>query len=184
VRYSEVGTVSVRGHLEALQLLGPLDPNEGALTALFQANIDDSMLAEIAAADYGDETDYYYSKLQPLLKTGVVEPDVVRAREVLELIRWSEPEDPKWSPGGQGPRGHWMRLFACTALVRLAPSYRDLFEGECNTVAQLVSSAVELGRPVERAAASLLTWRFLTYPGADPDPVPRARVCLGRGGLS
>jgi len=157
------------GHLDALQLLGPLEPNEEALTHLFRGNIDESMLCEIAAADYGDEADYYYSKLQPILKTGVLEPDALRAKEVLELIRWSEPEDPKWSPGGQGARGHWMRLFACTALVRLAPIYCDWFDGECNTVAQLVSSAIELGRPVELSATSLLAWRFLTYPGDDPD---------------
>jgi hypothetical protein len=35
------------------QLLAPLDPYENALTPLFQANIDDAMLREIAGADYG-----------------------------------------------------------------------------------------------------------------------------------
>ena len=159
----------MRGHLDASQLLWPLEPDETALTPLFQANIDKSMLREIAAADYGDKADYYYTKLQPVLMTGVVAPDVLEAKEVLELIRWSQPEDPKWSPGGQGIRGHWMRIFACSALVRLAPSHRKRFDGECETLAQLVSSAIELGCPVPRAAASLLSWRFLTDPGADPD---------------
>jgi hypothetical protein len=63
-----------------------------------------------------------------------------------------------------------MRLFACTVLVRLAPLGRNLFDGECVTFAQLISSAIALGPPVARAAASMLARRFLSYPGADPDP--------------
>jgi hypothetical protein len=161
----------MREHLKPVQqqLLAPLNPNESALTPLFQAHIDESMLREISAADYGWKADECYELLQPVLKTGAIVPDDFNVREVLELIRWSEPEDLEWSPGGHGPRGHWMRLFACAALVRLAPSNRDFFDGECSTVAQLVSSAIELGRPVARAAESLLAWRFLAYPGADPD---------------
>src|SRR5215813_1528410 len=127
------------------------------------------MLREIAEADYGWKADECFALLLQIWKTGAVASDDFNLREVLELIRWSEPEDPNWSPGGQGARGHWMRLFACTALVRLAPSNRDFFDGECSTVAQLVSSAIELGRPVARATASLLAWRFLAYPGADDD---------------
>jgi hypothetical protein len=75
-------------------------------------------------------------------------------------IRWSQPDDPQWSPGGHGPRGQWMRLFACTALVRLAPKCPEPFEGECETLARLISSAIELGQPVARAAAGLLALRF------------------------
>ena len=63
---------------------------------------------------------------------------MIPMREVLELIRWSEPDDPDWSPGGQGPRGHWMRLFACTVRVRLAPKYPASFGSECDTLAQLI----------------------------------------------
>src|SRR5262249_8338100 len=106
---------------------------------------------------------------QPMLKFGSVTADDFDLREVLELIRWSEPEDPAWSPGGHGLRGHWMRLFACTALVRFAPARPDEFDGECSTVAQLTSSAIKLGRPVASATASLLAWRFLAYPGRDDD---------------
>jgi len=128
------------------------------------------MLCEIAEADYGWKADECYTLLQPILKTGLVASADFNLREVLELIRWSEPDDPDWSPGGQGPRGHWMRLFACTALVRLAPKYPDSFYSECDTLAQLISSAIELGRPVARAAAGMLAWRFLSYPGNAEDP--------------
>src|SRR5690349_7708020 len=98
----------------------------------------------------------------------------LKAKEVLELVRWSEPQDAKWSPGGHGVRGHWMRLFACTALVRLAPSHPDWFDGECNTVAQLLSSAIELGRPIARATASLLAWAFLARVRTRRTPRPSA----------
>jgi hypothetical protein len=152
------------------QLLAPFDPDENALTPLFQAKIDDVMLREIAAADYGWMADECYTLLRSILETGLVASDNFNLREVLELIRWSEPGDPEWSPGGHGPRGHWMRLFASTALLRLAPKYRELFGSECDTLAQLISSAVELGQPVARAAAGLLAWRFLSYPGDEENP--------------
>jgi hypothetical protein len=152
------------------QLLAPCDPNESALTPLFQANIDDAMLREIAEADYAWKADECYALLQPILKAGLAASDDFNLREVLELIRLSEPDDPEWSPGRYGPRGHWMRLFACTVLVRLAPKNRELFVGECDMLAQLVSSAIELGPPVARAAAGLLAWRFLAYPGQTQDP--------------
>jgi hypothetical protein len=151
------------------QLLAPLHPNESALTPLFQANIDEGMLREIAAADYGWKADECYALLLPVLKTGLVASGDSGLQEVLELIRWPEPDDPAWSPGGQGPRGHWMRLFACAALVRFALKYKASHGSECGTVAQLISSAIELGRPVARAAGGLLAWRFLAYPGHDDE---------------
>ena len=151
------------------QLLALLHPNESALTPMFQAKIDETMLREIAEADYGWKADECYSLLQAILKTGLVASDDFNLREVLELIRWSEPADPHWSPGGQGKRGHWMRLFACTALMRLAPRYQASFDNENDTLAQLISSAIELGRPVAWAAAGILAWRFLTYPGNTED---------------
>ena len=151
------------------QLLEPLHPNESALTPLFQAKIDEAMLREIAEADYGWKADECYALLQPILKTGLVTSDDFNLQEVLELIRWSEPDDPESDPGGHGPRGHWMRLFACTAMVRLAPKYKASFSSECDTLAQLISSAIELGRPVARAAGSMLAWRFLAHPGDAED---------------
>jgi hypothetical protein len=151
------------------QLLAPLHPDENALTPLLQANVDEGMLREIAEADYGWEADRCYALLQPMLVSGSVPYDW-NLREVLELIRWSEPGDPSSSPGGYGTRGHWMRLFACTALVRLAARHPEWFGGESETLAQLISSAIELGHPVARAAACTLAWRFLECPGTHEDP--------------
>ena len=101
------------------QLLEPLHPNERALTPLFQANVDEDMLREIAEADYGESADECYALLQTILKSGLVESDDFMLHEVLELIRFSEPETSNWSPGGQGliqwPRGcspalHWCNV--------------------------------------------------------------------------
>src|SRR5579872_2819902 len=153
------------------QLLAPLDPDESALTPLFQTEIDEGMLREIAAADYGWKADECYALLQPILKTGLAACDDPNVSEVLELIRWSEPGDPAWSPGGQGARGHWMRLFACILLVRLAPKYRASCSSESDTLAQLISSAIQLGRSVAQAAARVLAWRFLAWPGGAEDPL-------------
>jgi hypothetical protein len=118
------------------------------------------MLREIAAADYGWKADECYILLQPMLKAGLVATHDYNLREVLELIRWSESEE---------PRGHWMRLFGCTALVRFAATHGDLFASECDTLAQLTASAIELGQPVAQCAASVLARRFLAYPGEYPD---------------
>ena len=71
--------------------------------------------------------------------------------------------------GGHGPRGQWMRLFACAGLLQLGAQQAGWFEGECETVAQMISSAIELGESVARGAASVLAWRFLTYPGYSSD---------------
>lgn len=154
----------------AVQLLEPLHPSQSALTPLLEANLDQGMLREIAEADYGFEAGHCLQLLDPILHGGAVALEEFCVREVLELIRFSEPEIDNWSPGGKGKRGHWMRLFACAALVRAAPLDPETFSSESDTLAPLVASAIHLGEPAARAAASLLAWRFLAYPGSDQDP--------------
>lgn len=151
----------------AAQLLVPLQPDQNALTPLFSSNIDPSMRREIAEADYGHMADRYDVCLEQILTTGRVDCCDPPMREVLELIRWSEPDEPGWHPGGTGVRGHWMRLFACSVLVWMGCEERVSFGGETDTLAQLVSSSIELGPVPARAAAGFLAWRFLTYPGED-----------------
>jgi hypothetical protein len=143
------------------QLLAPLHPNETALMPLFQQNIDRGMLREIANADYGCKAEECFPLLQTILKTGVAASDDWNLSEVLNLTRWD---------GGPGPRGDWKQLFACTALVQLAPRYREFFDPECETLARLVANSINLGEPVARAAVAVLAWRFLTYPGAEEVP--------------
>ncbi len=151
------------------ELLAPLRPDECALVPLFQAHFDEGMLREIAEADYGWKADECFAILQPMLREGLRAPADSNLQEVLELIRWSEPADPAHRPGGQLTRGHWMRLFACTALVRAAQNSPHSSPSECDTLAHLAASAIELGPAVARAAASVLAWRFVTYSGSESD---------------
>jgi len=151
------------------QLLAPLHPDEHALAALFRAHVDETMLREIAAADYGWMADECNALLLPMWRDGAAAAVDGNLREVLELIRWSEPEDPAWAPGGHGERGHWMRLFACAGLLRMAPWQREFFDGESSTLAQFLVSARVLGPAAARASAGVLAWRWREYPGSTED---------------
>src|SRR4051794_15308746 len=95
--------------------------------------IDEAMLAEIAAADYGHRADEYLATLRHL-RDGRRIPDRLDAVpiEVLELIRVSEPDDPAWTPGRPGRTGHLMRLFCCALLLAVADNaqLRQYFDEE------------------------------------------------------
>ncbi|KLU02318.1 hypothetical protein RISK_005384 [Rhodopirellula islandica] len=90
-----------------------LEPSSDDLLRIVFSNVDESMLREIAAADYGEVFDEHLEQLAVIKSGKILAPMQWEPKEVLELIRWSEPEDPSWSPGSTGDRGHWMRLFAC-----------------------------------------------------------------------
>ncbi|HEX8272916.1 MAG TPA: hypothetical protein VF615_09790 [Longimicrobiaceae bacterium] len=143
-------------------LLQAFPPAPDALLHLLRARMDDGMLREIARADYGMDEDEHLVALLPIRDRGEVPPAMGwEPREVLELIRWSEPEDPEWKPGSTGARGHLMRAFACAALLRAAaePGQTGRHSGENSTVAQLLASALALGPDVQEAAARFLAWR-------------------------
>jgi hypothetical protein len=120
------------------------------------------MLREIASADYGIDADAHLDALRRIRDWGeVLAPMNWEPKDVLELIRWSEPDDPGWRPGGTGIRGHIMRAFACAALLRAAaePVNDGYFDGENQTIAQLLASALMLGHEVQEAASRFLVWR-------------------------
>lgn len=144
--------------------LDHLEPACGPLLELVNANVDESMLREIAEADYGMDAEAHLAGLRTLVRGAVPAPLPWEPKEVLELIRWSEPEDPNWRPGSSGERGHWMRLFACTHLVRCMaePENDGLDAGEESTIIQLMESAVLLGEETAIAALRLLAWRLTT----------------------
>lgn len=142
------------------QLLAPLHPDERALSALFQANIDEDMLREIAEADYGEGADECYPLLQQIVRSGVAASDHFQLREVLNLTRLAPPS---------GMRGSWMQVFTCTALLQLTSQDLESYLADCENLAPFVSSAIDLGEPVARAAASVLAWRVLSAPGYGED---------------
>ena len=130
------------------------------LMRLVFKHVDDSMLREIAEADYGLDADAHLRALNALKTGNLPVPMPWEPREVLELVRWSEPEDPTWRPGSAGVRGHWMRLFSCAILLRAAnePENSGYFLGEDSTIIQLVDSAMKLGQESSHAALLFLLW--------------------------
>jgi hypothetical protein len=141
-------------------LLSIDDDDAEALLDHLRPRIDDDMLLEIASCDYGMGVEEYLAGLRRIRDDGEVFawPGVA---EVLELTRWSEPDDPAWRPGGHGRRGHLMRAFACAALLRggAVPANRVYISSENESLAQLLASAVYLGPAVHEAAARFLAWR-------------------------
>jgi hypothetical protein len=148
-----------------------LEPADGALLTLACQHVDNSMLREIAEADYGMDDKAHLASLRQIKSGGTLIPLDWWPREVLELIRWSEPADPTWKPGALGTRGHWMRLFACTILIRAGaePGNGGSFLGEDSTIIQLVDSAMRLGHETTVAAMRFLAWRFKTRPLYEED---------------
>ena len=140
------------------------EPNE--LLERISHRVDDSMLEEIAAADYGREVKDNLSHLRRIRdQRSFAIPMRWDPREVLELIRWSQPEDPNWKPGAYGERGHWMRAFACASLLRAAGESEnsDLRSGWNQTLIQLVDSLRFLGPHFDEPAAKFLAWLIQRY---------------------
>jgi len=150
-------------------------PPELQLLARVAQHVDDDMLREIAAADYGMQRDAYFSGLRVLRDECVLLPpdhDAGWDHEVLELIRWSRPERGDWRPGSVGERGHWMRLFCCVALVM-----RDVGTPEFNYVGAvnnhlgpMLDSIGVLDTALADAAIPFIEWAT----GRSDDPVDRA----------
>lgn len=154
-------------------LLGGLTGDGDALLHLLRAQVDDSMLEEIAAADCAQDTEKHLAALRPIHETGrVALPLEWEPKEVLCLVRWSEPDDPDWKPGGYGPRGHMMRAFACCVLLRAAgePGQDGYFDGENQTLAQLLSSVLTFGRAEHEAMVRFIAWRLASLDPGEERP--------------
>jgi hypothetical protein len=156
--------------LSIAELLNRFEPDPDVLLRAVSAHVSDEMLEWIATADYGDRADEHLVALRQVRDSGTFPERMYWCpMEVLELIRWSEPEDPEWKPGRTGEFGHWMRAFSCAAILRAEHEpYNYKYNDGCvdSTVVQLIQSLRAL--PVEFAstAASSLAWSLLH---ADPD---------------
>jgi len=144
-------------------LIAAFPPSADGLLGLVGGLVTDEMLDEISRADYGMDADAHLEQLG-VIRDSIRVPDPFEwhPKEVLELIRWSRPDDPEWRPGSTGRRGHIMRAFSCAALLRtpaVPPNY-DCLWGDNQTLAQLIESALILGDGLPEALASFLTWRF------------------------
>lgn len=154
-------------------LVDAYPPDAALLLARFRGLVDEDMIREISEADYGSDAEEHLAALLKIWREGVL-PDQLawEPREVLELIRWSEPEEPGWKPGATGRRGHLMRGFACTVLLRAIrqPANRPYMEGANETLVQLLDSAQALDENLWPALARLLTWQLPQLGDEDDAP--------------
>ncbi|QDT37065.1 hypothetical protein [Stratiformator vulcanicus] len=151
----------------SFDLLEQFNPSPEPLHRLVVQHTDSEMLREIARADYGMDADAHLKALRRIAKGEILAPMEWEPLEVLQLIRYSVPEDRTWSPGGHGERGHWMRLFCCTALIRadVEPDNDGYDLGSDCSVIQLIDSALKLGPQTSDAALRLLLWRLTRAEG-------------------
>jgi len=150
----------------SIELLDRFDPKPDDLLRAISANVDDSMLAEISMADYGLGAERHLGPLRTI-RDEIVFPTenyVWYPSEVLELIRWSKPEDERWKPGSVGIRGHWMRAFCCASLLRamFEPWNWGARTGIEPTIAQLLASLSLVPVEYSRLGASFFAW-MLTH---------------------
>ncbi|HYE62639.1 MAG TPA: hypothetical protein VD997_11645 [Phycisphaerales bacterium] len=148
----------------ALAFLRTLDRGPKPLMAYVRRAIDDSMLLEIANADYGNDSDEHLAALRRLRDQAQrLDLSSWYPREVLELIRWSEPDDPRCKPGSTGERGHIMRAFACAHLIECLAdrSNNPYCNAENETLIQLIDSCIAVGCEAEDAVWKFVLWRAL-----------------------
>jgi hypothetical protein len=146
-----------------------LEPTDKPLLTLIFDRVDDSMLVEIAKADYGDDVDIHLAALHQIRAKNIPRPMQWHPGEVLELTRWTEWDNLHPPDGAISKRNHWMRLFACTVLIwaSLEPENYEYngenwshIDGEDSTIIQFLDSALNLGEETSLAALQFLGWRM------------------------
>jgi hypothetical protein len=164
-----------------VDLLNLFEPEPDGLLRQISEHIGDDVLEWISTADYGSEADGHLAALRQVRDTGTFpKPMHWFPAEVMELIRWSEPEDPNWKPGRTGEFGHWMRAFSCAALLRATRepwNYGDGI-GTDSTLIQLILSLGELPVDFTKQAAKFLAWLLLH---SDPDGADEQVCSYGLG---
>ena len=140
--------------------LKSFDPDAEELLDRLLPQIDDWMLLEVANADYGREAQKHLVPLKLFRDSRELPLLEWYPAEVLELIRWSQPEDPEWGPGAQGRNGHLLRAFACSMLLR---SYervenRNRWHSFNETAIQLADSLRVLGGNLLPSGGKFFAW--------------------------
>jgi hypothetical protein len=146
-----------------------LEPADNPLLTLIFEHVDDSMLLEIAKADYGNDVESHLAALHQIRANNIPFPMQWHPGEVLELTRWTEWDNLNPPNGEISKRNHWMRLFACTVLIwaSLEPENYEYngedwnhLGGEDSTIIQLIDSALNLGEEISLATLQFLGWRM------------------------
>jgi len=163
-------------------LLNRFEPEPDGLLRQISERVDDEVLEWISVADYGNRADEQMAALRQVRDTGTFPKEMYWCpAEVMELIRWSEPDDPDWKPGRADEFGHWMRAFSCAALLRATRepwNYGDGV-GTDSTLVQLALSLNALPIDFTAQAVKSLAWLLLH---SDPEG-PDGQVCVYGIGL-
>lgn len=129
------------------------------------------MLREIASEDFGEEVEEHLAAItNQLSNTPSLGLLPGNPREVLELQRWSEPDNVYDRPP-EGRRGHLKRLLACTILLRNIPyipakhpsretawAAKFFVQTSAATALKLCASALRLGEPFPQLSLDFLLW--------------------------
>ena len=148
------------------QLLAAFPPSFELLLERIRARIDDSMLMEIARADYGMNADEAFEHLRPIRDTGVL-PDLLpwHLLEVLRLTSFSQPDGPNQQPlepDSTSIRTHLIRLFVCAVLMRDDITCGHLFADDMDQpkLTRCLLSVNIFGREMNEALGCFLTWHL------------------------
>ncbi len=157
--------------------LARLNPLDRPLLELVFRSVDDSMLREIAEADYGFGVEAHLEALLAIKNGLIPAPMEWEPHEVLAVTRWTEPDEAGATWECTGDRGHWKRLWACAVLIRAGaePDNDNRVMSEDDTIIQLVASAMRLGHEASQAALQFLCWH-LEYRVVELGPSPYSAV--------
>lgn len=150
------------------------EPDETALLDVLRSRISRLMLEELAANDYGEEVSGHLKAIEEQISSTPTLGDLGwRPREVLELERWSQPDEVGKTEDDYRA-AHVKRLFACTILLRnaghMSPSPVRLSEDDyfletsAASVIRALRSAVALGALCYRPALAFNMWLYEAQP--------------------
>ena len=152
--------------------------------------INDGMLEEIAAADYGMGHEASLAALTVIRARDVPKGRMAfEAQEVLELFRWS-----KFGDNRTGRRDrpvddfHIMRAFCCVAILTAYadPENHEYFSGNNSTLIQLLDSLEIIGNDAKSHTVPFLAWLLCRLPDYEDERaffilgLVWALVCSGR----
>lgn len=135
-------------------------PNRRTLFDRLRREVDEPTLRAIANADYGCDAEKHYAALLAIHKSGDVPADLGwQPYEALQLVRWMEPDEEASKPFAEGTRGHVVRLFATTILMRAAAEGERFDTGDDDSdVVQAAASVQRLGPAYADEALALFAW--------------------------
>jgi hypothetical protein len=141
-------------------LVARAEPSADALLLWLKPLIDDSMLREIAEADYGIDADLNFERLVLIRDGGKVVNFEGHLREVLELTRWSPTDGLDGKSPDVARRGNLKSAFACSVLlcasVEAQNRHYDFAFGQ--TMSLLLATVVEFAGGAREVTVSLLAW--------------------------